>query len=321
MPRVSVLIAAYNAAAYIEQALDSVVAQTIDDWEILVADDGSSDDTCAVVERRAVADPRIRLLRAERNGGPSAARNRAIDDARGDWVAVLDADDRWRPQRLERMLEAARTAEAAIVADNYIRYDEGTRQDLGAVLPVDDGMSALTPARFLDSERPFVTVRFGLLKPMVSRSFLNTHAIRYSTKIRYAEDFHFFMTILLAGGRGVLVHEPLYVYTLPQSMTSKTVSGGTRTIPKHADRMWIADNLLAQHGETASPETRAALHRYRRSMTTLGQGHQVHDLWRAGRKGQALLLAASHPLAVLGYGWTLPAAKRLRTRVSRGLNR
>lgn len=321
MPRVSVLIAAYNAATYIEYALDSVVAQTIDDWEILVADDGSSDNTCAVVERRAVADPRIRLLRAECNGGPSAARNRAIDDARGDWVAVLDADDRWRPQRLERMLDAVRTAEAVIIADNYIRYDEGTRQELGAVLPVDDGMSALTPARFLDSERPFVTVRFGLLKPMVSRAFLNTHAIRYSTTIRYAEDFHFFMMVLLAGGRGVLLHEPLYVYTLPQSMTSKTVSGGTRTVPKHADRMWIADSLLAQHGETASPETSAALHRYRRSMTSLGQGHQVHNLWRTGHKGQALLLAASHPLAVLGYGWTLPAAKRMRTRVTRGLNR
>lgn len=231
MPRVSVLIAAYNAAAYIEQALDSVVAQTTSDWEALVADDGSSDDTCAIVERRAAADPRIRLLRAERNGGPSVARNRAIDAACGDWVAVLDADDRWRPHRLERMLDAAQAEGAAIVADNYIRYDEGSQQELGAVLPVDGGVSLITPARFLDSERPFVTVRFGLLKPMVSRGFLNAHAIRYSTEIRYAEDFHFFMTVLLAGGRGVLVHEPLYIYTLPQSMTSKTVSGARAQYP------------------------------------------------------------------------------------------
>ncbi|RYF20018.1 MAG: glycosyltransferase [Oxalobacteraceae bacterium] len=321
MPRVSVLIAAYNAAAYIEQALDSVVAQTIPDWEAVVADDCSTDDTCAIVERRSAVDPRIRLLRADRNGGPSAARNRAIDAACGDWLAVLDADDRWRSHRLERMLAAAQAEGAVIVADNYIRYDEGSRQELGAVLPVDGGVSSITPARFLDSERPFVTVRFGLLKPIVSRTFLNSHAIRYSTEIRYAEDFHFFMTVLLAGGRGVLVHEPLYIYTLPQSMTSNTVSGGTRTIPKHADRMWIAQTLLAQHGETASSQTRAALHRYCRSMATLGEGHRAHDLWRNGRKGSALLLAATRPLAILSYGWTLPATKRLRARVGRGLRR
>ncbi|WP_176473185.1 glycosyltransferase family 2 protein [Sphingomonas lenta] len=314
MPRVSVVIAAYNAAGYIEQALDSVAAQTMGDWEVLVADDGSADDTCAVVERRA-ADGRIRLLRAECNGGPSAARNRAIDAARGDWIAVLDADDRWRPKRLERMLAVAEGEGAAIVADNYVRYDEGAGRELGAVLPVDDGVSAITPARFLDSERPFGSVRFGLLKPVVSRAFLNAHTIRYPTEIRYAEDFHFFMRVLLAGGKGVLVHEPFYLYTLPRSMASSAVSGGTRTVPRHADRLWIADTLLALHGDAAPPETRAALHRYRRSMRTLGEGHRVHDLWRSGRRARALLLAATRPLAVLSYGWTLPRAKRLRARL------
>lgn len=317
MPRVSVVIAAYNAESYIEQALDSVVAQTMTEWEVLVADDDSTDDSCAIVERRAAADPRIRLLRTERNGGPSAARNRAIDAAQGDWIAVLDADDRWRSRRLERMLAVAEQENAVIVADNYIRYDEGTAQELGAVLPIDSGTSSLTPARFLDSERPFVAVRFGLLKPLVSRAFLNIHAIRYPTEIRYAEDFHFFMRVLLAGGRGVLVHEPYYLYTLPQSMASSAVSGGTRTVPRHADRLWIADTLLAHHGATATSETREALMRYRRSMVTLGEGHRVHDLWRNGRRAGALLLAATRPMAVLGYGLTLPTAKRVRARLRR----
>src|SRR3954469_12256948 len=99
MPEVSVVIPAYNAAQTVGAAVDSVLAQTFGDFELIVVDDGSRDDTAEVV--RARKDPRVNCVRTE-NGGVSAARNRGLDLAAGSLVAFLDADDAWQPAKLER---------------------------------------------------------------------------------------------------------------------------------------------------------------------------------------------------------------------------
>src|SRR5512140_3724189 len=93
-------MAAFNAARFVEQALASLSAQTLDDLEVLVADDGSTDDTAGRVEEAARRDPRIRLLRLGRNRGQAAALNAAVDRARGRYLALLDADDEATPTRL-----------------------------------------------------------------------------------------------------------------------------------------------------------------------------------------------------------------------------
>lgn len=101
MPTFSVLIPAYNAGAYIESALASALAQSYEDFEVLVVDDGSTDDTAERVG--ACSDPRVVYLHQE-NQGPAAARNLGIGAARGEFVAFLDADDLWHPQKLEKHL-------------------------------------------------------------------------------------------------------------------------------------------------------------------------------------------------------------------------
>lgn len=103
-PTVSVIMPAYNAGAYIEEAVESVMAQTVTDWELLVLDDGSADDTCAQVEKLAEEDPRVRLLRNESNMGAANTRNRGFDLCHGRFVALLDSDDRWHPKKLETQL-------------------------------------------------------------------------------------------------------------------------------------------------------------------------------------------------------------------------
>jgi GT2 family glycosyltransferase len=99
-PRVSVLMATYNGANYIARSIDSVLAQSFSDFELIVADDGSSDDTLQILE--SFTDPRLRVLRNPRNMGVVATRNRCFAEARGDYVALLDHDDLMRPRRLER---------------------------------------------------------------------------------------------------------------------------------------------------------------------------------------------------------------------------
>ncbi len=98
-PRVSVLVAAYNAAPFLQPTLDSVLRQTFADFELLVIDDGSRDDTAAVVQRAMAADPRVRLI-VQENQGLSATRNHGIRAARGTAIAFMDHDDLWHPEKL-----------------------------------------------------------------------------------------------------------------------------------------------------------------------------------------------------------------------------
>lgn len=102
-PRVSVIIPAYNAVAFLAETLESLSAQSFTDWEALIVDDGSTDGTAELAHRYAEQDPRYRLLR-QPNSGVSAARNQAISQARGEFVAFLDADDVWSEEKLERQV-------------------------------------------------------------------------------------------------------------------------------------------------------------------------------------------------------------------------
>jgi glycosyltransferase involved in cell wall biosynthesis len=105
-PRISVIVPAYNAAVYLPHAIDSVLAQTYLSWEIVIVDDGSTDNTRAVVESyRPKLQDRLRYIR-QPNRGVSAARNTGIRAARGEFIALLDADDVWLPRRLERGVKA-----------------------------------------------------------------------------------------------------------------------------------------------------------------------------------------------------------------------
>lgn len=102
MPRVSVIIPTYNRADKLPRSIESVLDQTLEDFELLVVDDGSTDDTAAVVT--GYDDPRVKYVPHEVNRGASAARNTGIDNAEGDYVALLDSDDEFAPEKLERQV-------------------------------------------------------------------------------------------------------------------------------------------------------------------------------------------------------------------------
>jgi glycosyltransferase involved in cell wall biosynthesis len=106
---VSIVMAAYNAEALIGEAIASVLAQTYEQWELLVVDDGSTDGTAA--RARDVADDRIRVLDGEHVGVLAQVRNRGIAEARGEAIALLDADDVWLPEKLERQVDVLRARE------------------------------------------------------------------------------------------------------------------------------------------------------------------------------------------------------------------
>lgn len=121
-PRVSVVMAAHNAAEYIGESIDSVLAQTLSDFELVVVDDGSTDDTADVV--RAFTDPRVRLISVARNGGAAAARNLGMRSARSDLIAILDADDIAYPERLARQVAyLSDHPECSLLGSTFDRID------------------------------------------------------------------------------------------------------------------------------------------------------------------------------------------------------
>lgn len=120
-PLVSIITPAYRCASVVGETIQSVLAQTYPHWEMLIAEDCSPDNTREVIEQWTTVDPRIKLIRLERNGGPAMARNAALEHARGHWVAFLDSDDLWLPQKLERCLEFARSCDASFVYTGFRR--------------------------------------------------------------------------------------------------------------------------------------------------------------------------------------------------------
>jgi glycosyltransferase involved in cell wall biosynthesis len=99
-PRVSILVAAYNAEAFIAEAIESVLGQTFADWELIICDDGSEDATSSIVQTFAASDPRIKLIR-QANAGAAVAREVAYAQSSGEYIVILDADDRLLPDKLQ----------------------------------------------------------------------------------------------------------------------------------------------------------------------------------------------------------------------------
>lgn len=133
MTLVSIVMAAWNAERWIGDAISSVLGQTHEEWELLVADDGSDDGTAEVV--RAARDERISLLSAEHQGVLALVRNRALAVASGSAIALLDADDVWEPRKLELQLEVLRD------------HSDVGLVHTGAYLVEDDGPTAAPPSR------------------------------------------------------------------------------------------------------------------------------------------------------------------------------
>ena len=131
MPKFSIIIPVYNVAPYLRECLDSVLAQTFTDWEAICVDDGSTDDSCAILDEYAAKDVRFRVVH-QPNRGVSAARNAGLDVAIGEWLAFLDGDDIFLPSLLDKVC----TTIDAYPSVDMVRYDHfGVGEGHGLEIP------------------------------------------------------------------------------------------------------------------------------------------------------------------------------------------
>lgn len=122
---VSIIMPAYNCEKYVFEAINSVLAQTYKNWELLVLDDGSKDNTLQIIEEFSRKDSRIKAFPNRKNMGVSATRNRGIELASGDWIAFLDSDDMWEPLKLEKQFEVVenKSVEFLFTGSSYVNEE------------------------------------------------------------------------------------------------------------------------------------------------------------------------------------------------------
>jgi O-antigen/teichoic acid export membrane protein/glycosyltransferase involved in cell wall biosynthesis len=232
IPAVSIIIPAYNCEATLCRALDSAQNQTIPDIEIIVVDDASTDQTAALVKERMASDPRIHFYSQSVNSGPAAARNLALRRSRGEWVALLDADDEMTTDRLQQLLAVAQEGDV-MLADNLLLYDLQADRDIGVAIHgnILRGGLRLSSESFVNlcqTSRPG-RVDFGLLKPLLRNSHIRRHSLAYDESVRYGEDFQFYLDMLLAGGTLLVIKEAYYRYTERIGTLSGAASGVSKT--------------------------------------------------------------------------------------------
>jgi teichuronic acid biosynthesis glycosyltransferase TuaG len=124
---ISIITPAFRAESVIGDTIKSVIEQSHTNWEMLIADDCSPDNTCEVIREWARTDPRIKLIELEQNRGPAMARNAALERASGRWIAFLDSDDMWQPLKLERTIAYAQEHQAALTFTGFRRITEDGR--------------------------------------------------------------------------------------------------------------------------------------------------------------------------------------------------
>jgi glycosyltransferase involved in cell wall biosynthesis len=240
-------MAARNAEAFVAAAIDSALAQTYPDFELVVVDDASTDQTAHIVASYAAKDSRIRLLRQAECGGAATAWNRALREARGEWIAVLDADDLWHPRRLELQLAVVdANASVVLISSEYEWMDTEGR-------PLVTRSRRAGPEWWLLWQLHFKNVIGGHSQVLYRRKSALACG-GYRPECRFAEDYQMWIDITKDGGVAC-VPEVLMRYRVhDQSASNLNLQLQCMRAAEVSDRA-----ICALQGETIAPEQLQAL--------------------------------------------------------------
>jgi glycosyltransferase involved in cell wall biosynthesis len=244
MERITVFIPAYNAEKWLGPAIESVLAQTYQDFHLLVIDDGSNDGTAALARR--YADTRITVISNPQNLGIAETRNKALRICTTRWMACLDADDIALPERLERQVQYLSHNPDTVVLGGQGEYFGDARGP--ARYPV--GVDALRRRILFDN--PFLQNTVVL-----NVNWLREHQIQYDASIPFCEDYDFWARIHLAGGIMLNTADCLVKYRVHGASTSRS-----RREQQEAQANLVRQRLFHAAGITLSPADWTFLDRY-----------------------------------------------------------
>ena len=205
---VSIITPAYNAAEYIAETIESVLAQSYPNWEMLIVNDCSKDNTAAIVQSYAAKDKRIKLINLKQNSGAAVARNTAIRNAKGRYMAFLDSDDLWQKDKLQKQLSFMQQNGYAFTFTAYEHFKD-TKENI---------QSAVNIPKSLNYKQALKGNQIGCLTVMLDRKQIQN--IEFS-KQRH-EDYILWLNILKQGITAYGLNESLALYRIGNS---KSISG------------------------------------------------------------------------------------------------
>ena len=229
-PVISVIIPVYNTEQYLLRCIDSVMAQTYQDFELLLIDDGSKDSSGTICDEYAEKDSRVRVFHKE-NGGVSSARNVGLDNARGEWITFVDADDWIESDMLELLLRKGEETGADIVMGDFLfAYPN---RDVPCRLPDWDDCKTTSLNRYITSV--WTCVWGGIHR----RSLYEEHQLQSPQGVTYCEDFHLIVRLCYFARNVVNVHRPFYHYRQQEGSVMHNLNKKTER-----DRQWVYQDII-----------------------------------------------------------------------------
>lgn len=249
MNTVSVIIPAHNSSRTIAQAIRSALAEP-EVIEVIVVDDASADDTAAVSRGCDDGSGRVRVIRLDRNVGPSRARNEAIRIATAPWIAILDSDDILLPSRFARLFAAG---PFDLAADNIALVPDHMRATIAAdqlgdfeAAPVEMSLAEFVAGN-LGGRAGMGRDETGLLKPVINREFLVRSGLCYDERLRLGEDFILYVRLIARGARFVTIRSCGYVaFQRADSLSVKHRTADLKAFADAAGEILQSDPMPAE---------------------------------------------------------------------------
>lgn len=206
-PLISVITPTYNAERFIKETIESVQEQTYDNWEMIIVDDASKDQTRQIVKQYCEKDARIQLIQLEKNSGSAVARNTAMDHAKGRFIAFLDSDDLWLPEKLDKQIKFMLENNVAFSYTRYRRMREDGQ--------LTNGLSKVKQT--IEYEELMKQCIIGCLTVMLDMDKIGEERM---VNIRTRQDFVFWLTIMKKGIPAYGIDEVLAHYRLVENSIS-----------------------------------------------------------------------------------------------------
>ena len=254
MPKVTVIIPVYNAESFLEECIDSVINQTLDDIEIIIVNDGSTDSSPQICKKYAESDNRIKFIHKE-NSGKGASCNAGISIATGEYLSFIDADDFIHEQMLESLYNKAKEHDADIVKAEWYRYSyKINRLDLDKQLNKFPQNTKFTLKEFPD----LLIVQPTLWSGIYKTEFINKNNIRYLETIGAFQDVAFTHKVFYCAESIVLIPEPYVYYRVDNSASSVHSDSHSAIIFYEYEEI---DKFLSEHPDIKSVINTAKLKR------------------------------------------------------------
>lgn len=230
---VSIIMPVYNVASFVGTSINSVLNQSYENWELIIVDDGSTDDSFQICSTLAKSDHRIKLLQ-QKNSGVSSARNRGLKEANGDFILFLDSDDELYPQTIKHCIESL------LSYDDVVQFSYESINESGESLQtysLKEGSYSSINDYHRSANYPYTI--WGFLIPRV---LIAHEGIYFSDELSYGEDQEFIIRVLLSANRILVLPEALYRYRL----RSDSVMQSIKSFQQAEQHLKLADKIIEQ---------------------------------------------------------------------------